>query len=517
MFQAGFSCAVRSTQFVFIMFATSARSLLRCASVFGCLLGAGLGLAADPAPPVPVLTEAERAAYKRVELHAEPIPAFPGAEGYGARTRGGRGGKVFVVENLNDAGPGSYREACEAEGPRTVVFGVAGIIDLQTPVAINHPFITIAGQSAPGDGVCIKGETTEINTHDVIIRYMRFRRGNLKRRDDALGGNPIGNIIIDHCSCSWGLDENLTLYRHMVPMPDGSPADKRPVANLTIQWCVSSEALNLNNHAFGGTWGGQGCTFHHNLFACNTGRNPSIGMSFGFDFRNNVLFNWQHRTMDGGDGSSRVNVVNNYYKAGPATEGELRHRLCRAQARNARDRYPGFGKWYVEGNFIDGFPEITANNWAGGVQYDEAVTIRKNDIVETIPAGTEELTRSRKEFEFVKVSTDAANVAYELVLAGSGATLPRRDPVDERVMAMVRSGQPTYKNGIIDTPADVGGWPAYTAESIPADRDRDGLPDDWETKHGCSATDASDANRDADGDGYTNLEEFLNGTPPQTK
>src|SRR5262249_30170195 len=143
---------------------------------------------------------------------ATKIPAFPGAEGAGAFTPGGRGGKVFVVKNLNDNGPGSLREAVEAKGPRTVVFGVAGIITLETPLAINNPFITIAGQTAPGDGVCIRGQTTEINTHDVIIRYLRFRRGNLKKRDDALGGNPIGNIIIDHVSASWGLDENLSLY-----------------------------------------------------------------------------------------------------------------------------------------------------------------------------------------------------------------------------------------------------------------------------------------------------------------
>jgi pectate lyase len=212
------------------------------------------------------------------------IPAFPGAEGAGAWTPGGRGGKVYVVTSLNDKGPGTLREAVESNGPRMVVFRVAGIISLETPLTITNPFITIAGQTAPGDGVCIRGQTTEINTHDVVIRYLRFRRGNLKSRDDALGGHPVGNVIVDHVSASWGLDENLSLYRHVVNLPGGG-IKKLPVENLTIQWCISSEALDLNNHAFGGTWGGKNCSFHHNLFASNTGRNPSIGMGGSFDFR----------------------------------------------------------------------------------------------------------------------------------------------------------------------------------------------------------------------------------------
>src|SRR5262249_2822899 len=249
---------------------------------------------------------------------ARRLPAFPGAEGAGAYTPGGRGGKVYAVTNLNDRGPGSLREAVEARGPRTVVFRVAGIITLETPLSGTHPFLTVAGQTAPGDGVCIRNQTFEINTHDVVLRYLRFRRGNLKVRDDALGGHPVRNVIVDHVSASWGLDENLSLYRHMVKTPDGK-LKKLPVENLTIQWTISSEALDRYNHAFGGIWGGHGTSFHHNLFACNTGRNPDIGMGGSFDFRNNVIFNWRHRTLDGGDGSSEVNVIANYFKPGPAT------------------------------------------------------------------------------------------------------------------------------------------------------------------------------------------------------
>src|SRR5262245_52800849 len=374
------------------------------------------------------------------------IPAFPGAEGAGAWTPGGRGGKVLVVSNLNDAGPGSLREAVEAKGPRIVVFKVAGLITLETPLAINNPYITIAGQSAPGDGICVRGHTTEINTHDVVIRYMRFRRGNLKKRDDALGGNPIGNVIVDHVSASWGLDENLSLYRYVVKSKDGK-FKKMPVENLTIQWSISSEAMDLNNHAFGGTWGGKNCSFHHNLFACNTGRNPSIGMGGGFDFRNNVLFNWRHRTIDGGDGSARVNVINNYFKPGPVTKGELRYRICKAEARNPRDEYPGFGKWYVAGNHVEGYPKVTADNWAGGVQFAPE---RKDRDGTVIPKGTEKDVRSKTPFPAAPVRTQTAKEAYADVLAYAGASRPVRDAVDERVLKMVRTGKTTTETGILE-------------------------------------------------------------------
>src|SRR5262252_4539457 len=238
-------------------------------------------------------------AAKPDDIPQAPTLAFPGAEGGGRFSFGGRGGKIFVVTNLADSGPGTLREACESAGPRTVLFNVAGIIRLQMPLHIRAPYITIAGQTAPGDGVCIAGQTTHVDTHDVIVRYLRFRRGqtNVFERDDALGGNPIGNVIVDHCSTSWGLDENLSMYRHMYRPKEGEPW-KLPTLNLTIQWCISCEALNKYEHAFGGTWGGDNTSFHHNLFACNTARNASIGMSYDFNFINNVVFNWRHRTLD---------------------------------------------------------------------------------------------------------------------------------------------------------------------------------------------------------------------------
>jgi len=435
------------------------------------------------------------------------IPAFPGAEGAGAFTRGGRGGKVFEVTTLADVGRGSLRHAVEADGPRIVIFRVSGIITLAKRLTISNPYITVAGQAAPGDGICIRGQTTEINTHDVVLRYLRFRRGNIKDRNDALGGYPVGNIIVDHCSASWGLDENLSLYRYMKKMPDGS-TKKMPAENITIQWCISSEALDLNNHAFGATWGGKNCSFHHNLFTCNTGRNPSIGWGDHFDFRNNVLFNWRHRTVDGGDASSMVNIVANYYKPGPATnEGATRHRICRPQHLDMYSEAQRDGKWYVADNFVVGNPKVTADNWDGGVQFDDVETeaeietlIQKVRAVAPAPAPP--------------ITQQTAERAYGLVLSWAGADLPKRDPVDRRIINIVHTGKPTYGNGIIDIPSDVGGWPEYKSAPAPADSDHDGMPDNWEKKHDLKSNDSSDGAKDTDGDGYTNVEEWLNGTHP---
>ena len=252
------------------------------------------------------------ASEKPEDLPQATIPAFPGAEGGGMYSFGGRMGKVIIVSNLNDEGPGSFREACETAGPRTIVFNVAGIIQLKDRIRIRAPYVTIAGSTAPGDGVCIAGNTVELETHDIIIRHMRFRRGatDATDRNDSFGGNPIGNVIIDHVSASWGLDENMSMYRHMYQPPDGSKEQKLPTVNITIQYSIFSEALNTFHHAFGSTIGGLNSTFHHNLWACNTGRNPSVGMYGDFTFGNNVLFNYRHRTIDGGDHRSQIGWTN---------------------------------------------------------------------------------------------------------------------------------------------------------------------------------------------------------------
>ena len=225
-------------------------------------------------------------------------------------------------------------------------------------IRIRAPYITIDGSSAPGDGVCIAGDTVELETHDVIIRHMRFRRGEtwVGDRNDSIGGNPIGNIMIDHVSASWGLDENMSMYRHMYQPPDGGKELKLPTVNITIQNSIFSEGLNTYNHAFGSTIGGYNSTFHHNLWACNTGRNPSVGMIYDFTFANNVVFNWRHRTVDGGDQRSFYNIINNYFKPGPATPLQRPDRLSHPQARIARAKPPvdDFGKAYVAGNIVEG-------------------------------------------------------------------------------------------------------------------------------------------------------------------
>jgi hypothetical protein len=473
-------------------------------------------------------------AAKPSDLPQAAIPAFPGAQGGGMYSFGGRGGKVFVVTNLNDAGPGTFREALEAAGPRIAVFNVAGIIKLKNRIRVRAPYITIDGSSAPGDGVCIAGNTVELETHDVVIRHMRFRRGEtwVGDRNDSLGGNPIGNIMIDHVSASWGLDENMSMYRHMYPPPDGSKEQKLPTVNMTIQNSIFSEALNTYNHSFGSTLGGYNSTFHHNLWASNAGRNPSIGMIYDFTFANNVLFNWRHRTIDGGDHRSFYNIINNYFKPGPATppNDSVRFRLLKPESRRARPPVDDHGKAYVAGNVVEGNPAVSVDNWAGGVQIESIAD----------PATILPQLKSDEPYPSAFVEIQPAEEAFEFVLANAGATLPRRDAVDERIASTVRTGQITAKageslrddlshagftaevvnkiaklveKGIITDVTQVGGYPKY--EGTPyKDTDSDGMPDDWETKFGLDPNNPSDAATDLNSDGYTNIEDFLNRLDP---
>ncbi|YCM42517.1 hypothetical protein V2O64_14495 [Verrucomicrobiaceae bacterium 227] len=473
-------------------------------------------------------------AAKPSDLPQADIPAFPGAQGGGMYSFGGRAGKVFVVTNLNDRGPGSFREAVEAGGPRIVVFNVAGIIQLKERLSIRAPYITISGSTAPGDGVCIAGDTVEIDTHDVVIRHMRFRRGStwVGDRNDSLGGNPVGNIMIDHVSGSWGLDENMSMYRHMYQPEDGSEEQKLPTVNITIQHSIFSEALNTYHHAFGSTIGGYNSTFHHNLWACNTGRNPSVGMVYDFTFANNVVFNWRHRTTDGGDHRSFYNIINNYFKAGPVTprDKSIAYRLLKPESRRANPPVDDFGRAYVSGNTIEGNSRVSTDNWDGGVQVDAT-----GDAGEILAA-----IRSETPFPHAYLKIEPAAKAYEQVLKNSGATLPGRDAVDHRIIETVRTGKvsavagpkvreqlsnPNYSAekieemiheislGIITDIEQVGGYPDYQGEPY-QDSDGDGMPDDWENKHGLDPTDPSDASTDLNRDGYTNIEDFINGLDP---
>ena len=442
------------------------------------------------------------------DLPQAKIPAFPGAQGGGMYSFGGRGGKVFVVTNLNDDGPGSFREALEAGGPRIVVFNVSGIVRLKDRIRVRAPYITIAGSTAPGDGVCIAGQTVELETHDVIVRHMRFRRGEtwVGDRNDSLGGNPTGNIMIDHVSASWGLDECMSMYRHMYQPPSGGKELKLPTVNISIQNSIFSEALNTYNHAFGSTLGGLNSTFYRNLWACNTGRNPSVGMYGDFTFANNVLFNWKHRTVDGGDHRSMFNIINNYFKPGPTTPKDepIGYRILKPESERSKTVVDHFGKAYVTGNVVEGNEKVTKDNWDGGVQPDS-----KAPVSEMLPQ-----IRTNTPFAHAPLDIQSAEKAYDYVLAHAGATLPKRDPVDTRIVGMVRSGKVTYKDGIITDINQGGGYPEYKGEPY-KDSDGDGMPDDWEKKYGLNPNDPSDAAGDLNGDGYSNIEEFINGRDPK--
>ena len=358
-------------------------------------------------------------AARPTDLPQAEIPAFPGAEGGGAYSFGGRGGKVITVTSLADSGPGSLRDACEQGGARIIVFNVAGIIHLKSPLIIRAPYITIAGQTAPGDGVCIAGETIWANTHDVVVRHMRFRRGEtwVGRRDDSFGGNPVGNIMIDHCSTSWGLDENISFYRHMFNPEDGSKDLKLPTVNVTIQNTISSQALDTYNHSFGSTLGGENCTFMRNLWANNAGRNPSIGWNGVFNFVNNVIYNWVHRSVDGGDYTALYNIINNYYKPGPLTPKNtpVGHRILKPEAGRSKLGYFVFGRVYANGNVVEGYPEISKNNWAGGIQVQEQ-------------ANTDGYTENMKWDKPFPIDNPfpimSANEAYNFVMDNVGATFP---------------------------------------------------------------------------------------------
>ena len=464
------------------------------------------------------------------DLPQAKIPAFPGAEGGGMFTFGGRGGKVITVTNLNDSGPGSFREACETGGARIIVFNVSGIIKLESPIIVRAPYVTIAGQTAPGDGVCIAGESFWVNTHDVIVRHMRFRRGETKvhHRDDSFGGNPVGNIMIDHCSCTWGLDENISFYRHMYDESEGqyeTKDRKLPTVNVTIQNTISAKALDTYNHAFGSTLGGENCAFARNLWASNSGRNPSIGWNGVFNFVNNVVFNWVHRSSDGGDYTAMFNMINNYYKPGPATpkDTNVGHRILKPEAGRSKLDHKVYGRVYADGNIMEGYPEITKDNWNGGIQVEEQPNAD----------GYTELMRSYEPFAMPHVD----NV---------GANIPSRDIVDTRIVEEVRTGIPyyekklpkdaygdkwglspksqdedglfkyrrlpkdSYKLGIITDVRQMGGYPEYKGTPY-VDTDGDGMPDEWEKANGLNPNDPSDANKDCTGDGYTNIEKYING------
>jgi hypothetical protein len=424
----------------------------------------------------------------------EGVLAFPGAEGYGRHALGGRGGQVIRVTNLADEGPGSLRDAIQAEGPRTIVFDVSGYIDLERALDINNGFVTIAGQTAPGDGITLRGHSLNIRSDHVIVRYLRSRpSASSGVATDAISIYAGKNIIVDHCSTSWATDETLSIS----PSTHGGI---RPIDNVTVQWTIIAESLNDSVHVKGphgyGTLvrgsGGASYTLHHNLWAHHRARMPRPGnyvprdidrIGPVIDVRSNVFYNW------GGDASgynadteslARYSFVGNHYVAGPGTTKSIAFRESNPHARL-----------------------YFADNWMNGVPVGEPAAVLR------LPDGHE---LEINDFSHGYVMLPAGSDDFERVLETAGASLSR-DSADARIVADVRARTGTIIDAVSETP----GWPLLASSPPPRDSDGDGMPDTWEESVGLDLADAGDGARDRDYDGYTNLEDYLNSlVPPQT-
>lgn len=464
------------------------------------------------------------------------VPAFPGAEGGGRYVTGGRGGAVIHVTTLSDdlepsSGQpviGTLRKALQMDGTRTIVFDVSGTINLKSPLGISGGNVTIAGQTAPGEGICIAGYPMVVRASNVIIRFLRFRMGDQNKVEgDALSIDARRDIIVDHCSFSWSTDECVSVYGN---------------TNFTLQYCFITESLRTSvhdkgSHGYGGIWGGANASFHHNLLAHHDSRNPRFDHDFvntkcagPIDYVNNVIFNWGGNSAYGGEGTNKgaggrhINMVNNYYKYGPATS--KKSRIVNPTTKDADNcgKSPGGtvepGKFYITGNYVYGSTTVTNDNWQG-VDPDES---NKKDMCKSTTRWTDGLTGLQNE--------QTAEEAYEIVLAKAGCSL-HRDAVDMRIVedvrnGIVRNGQMVTsatvtgsvtpkkgqisKGGLIDTPSDVGGYPliAEIHRANDYDTDRDGMPDEWEDAKGLDKNASSDGKLYTLDKNYTNLEVYLN-------
>ena len=481
----------------------------------------------DPVPdpgtgtdPLPAPTPGEHYAEFKIPTHEDAhrqALAFPGAEGGGMYVSGGRGGKVIHVTTLADSGAGSLRAALAESGTRTIVFDVAGLISLNSTLVIGQGNVTIAGQTAPGDGICIRNFATRVNASNVIIRFVRFRMGDEKKNeDDAIWGRYFENIILDHCSMSWSTDECSSFY-----------ANK----NFTMQWCILTESLcnsvhGKGSHGYGGIWGGKNASFHHNLLANHKSRNPRFDHPEVYDkylsthrghvdYRNNAIYNWGDNSTYGGEGAW-FNMVNNYYKPGPASKDRKYFLDANGIYTSSGTNY-GYPLLYVSGNVHTKYPELTADN-SKGIYWHDHKTNTPPDASK-LKSGLQPLTGPSG--QDIYSTTHSAEMAFERICSSAGASLAR-DAVDLRACNDAKSGTATFKeggngskNGIIDTQTVVGGWPSYSATSEQTarvkDTDGDGMPDWFEDMFSLKKTDASDGNaKTLDPYGrYTNLEMYL--------
>jgi len=445
-----------------------------------------LSLLAGMAAPLP---------FAGIAAAAEPAQqlAFPSAEGFGRFARGGRGGDVYHVSTLEDGGPGSLREAVRsATGPRTIVFDVSGTIRLKDRLIIDKSFLTIAGQSAPGDGICIADQTLQIrDAQHIIMRFVRVRLGDENKPrpsgPDCLNTNDVDHVIFDHISVSWGIDGNHDLRRG---------------GNFTLQWSIYAEALNNSLHEKGShamlasfrdlT---ASISLHHNLFASSRERHPTLGGSPRTkpdaiaDFRNNVIYNVSGAT---NLANCRINVINNYYRPGPNTPEK-------ALPLASKTENAGALKVFLAGNVFEGREDLTADNHL-------AIDFTRYAKGGYLPVNWQ-LVEAREEFDVgeARPFTESAETALDHVLAAAGASKPS-DLADARLIG----GVATRTHRLIDSQSEVGGWPELKSKPAPVDTDQDGMPDAWEIKAGLDPNNAEDRNGDQDGDGYTNLEEYLN-------
>lgn len=493
----------------------------------------------NPATTFSVGITAETHAFCLIELSPsgaeipEPTLAFPGAEGHGRYTVGGRGGNVYRVTTLADNAPseplieGSLRWAISQSGARTIVFDVSGTIQLKQGLGTGADYITIAGQTAPGNGICIAGFGFTVSSNNVILRYLRFRPGDDSMGEpDGLGGMDKSNIIVDHCSISWSVDEGLSVYGNRYS---------------TIQWCMVSEALRESRHekgthCYGGNWGGNKASYHHNIIAHCESRTPRLGPRAGtqknehVDIRNNVFYNWAGNGCYGGEGMN-VNLVNNYYKPGPATDqasAKVKYRIAGLGIRTKSyiETYPAFapmlhvwGKFYIDGNTMEGNAEVTADNWTKGV-YEQ--TTNGSGVDNTWTQTTRDTIRLATPLDAGEVTTHSAAKAYELVLAYAGCSLSR-DETDARIVGDISNRKASFtgsnnKPGFINSPYDTKPanapndwtpWLPASGTTTVTDTDKDGMPDEWEDANGLNKNDPEDGKL-VNEDGYTNVELYLN-------
>ncbi len=439
----------------------------------------------------------------------DSAPAFPGAEGFARYVTGGRGGDVYHVTSLADDGSvGTLRWAVNKAGKRTIVFDVDGTIYLTSALEVSSGNVSILGQTAPGAGICIADYPFTINSDNVILRFLRFRLGNQhvdEHEGDGLGSMDQNNIIVDHCSVSWSIDECLSVYGGK---------------NLTVQWCMVDESLvnsghSKGSHGYGGNWGGSGASYHHNIVAHHTSRTPRLGPRTGtqtderMDMRNNVIYNWGGNGCYGGEGMN-VNIVNNYYKVGPATTGLSPTKQKRIAAIGIRTTeytahdtdspnswdvmWHVWGKYYVDGNVNSKYSDVTNDNWTYGI-YNQ-IDNSSNDG--TYTSETKDTMKLDSPIDFGYVTTHSASDAYTKVVKYAGAS-HYRDAHDDVIAYDIENSAATYtgtgnSSGFVNSQDDAGGWPDLASGEAKTDTDGDGMPDEWETLYGLDPNNAADRN-----------------------